>query len=337
MKRLVGAALALAVTLGALAYALWDVDFAAMGALFAAAEYWILAPFLAAIAVHYWLKAVRWALILHPLDRFTPTQVLPAMMIGFGANNVLPGHLGELLRAVVFSRQFSKPVSGVLVSQVLERIADVLCILAFYFVATASLPQTSRALEASTWATAGILLVACVAVAAAALRPDLLLMISRAVSRWLPAGPRHHADKIVDDVIVAVGAVRSVRTLVLVLANSIVQWAVIALAVWLSVRAIGVTISPAVSIIVLTFTVLAITVPSAPGYVGAIQAAFVFAMTPFGVSDEAAFAASVFFQVAQWVPVTAAGVLSFSMIGFRPSRLRGDVEKAKSGAPDPLH
>ena len=73
--------------------------------------------------------------------------------------------------------------------------------------------------------------------------------------------------------------------------------------------AMGVSIGPAVTIIVLTATVVAVTLPNAPGYIGALQAAFVFALLPFGISSESAFAGSVFFLVGNWVPVTSVGGL----------------------------
>ena len=73
--------------------------------------------------------------------------------------------------------------------------------------------------------------------------------------------------------------------------------------------AMGVSIGPAVTIIVLTATVVAVTLPNAPGYIGALQAAFVFALLPFGISSESAFAGSVFYLVGNWVPVTSVGGL----------------------------
>jgi uncharacterized membrane protein YbhN (UPF0104 family) len=85
--------------------------------------------------------------------------------------------------------------------------------------------------------------------------------------------------------------------------------------VWLSMTAVGVTIGPAITIIVLTATVVAVTLPNAPGYVGALQAAFVFALQPFGVSSESAFAGSVFFLMGNWIPVT--GIGGMFMLGSR--------------------
>ena len=50
-------------------------------------------------------------------------------------------------------------------------------------------------------------------------------------------------------------------------------------------------------------------------YVGAIQAAFVFALVPFGIAKDDAVAASVYYLVAQWIPVTLTGMVFFICMG----------------------
>ena len=117
------------------------------------------------------------------------------------------------------------------------------------------------------------------------------------------------------DVLRALSSVRSPARLALLLVNSLVQWSLSGVCVWMSMAAVGVTIGPAITLIVLAATVVAVTLPNAPGYVGAIQAAFVFALQPFGVSSESAFAGSVFFLAANWIPVTSVG--GMFMLGSR--------------------
>jgi hypothetical protein len=119
------------------------------------------------------------------------------------------------------------------------------------------------------------------------------------------------------DVLRALSSVGSPARLALLVANSLLQWSLMGVCAWMSMAAVGITVGPAITIIVLTATVVAVTLPNAPGYVGALQAAFVFALQPFGVSSESAFAASVFYLVGNWIPVTAVGGLF--MLGS-PSR-----------------
>ena len=49
-------------------------------------SYVALAPYVLGLSVFYWLKALRWAVILTPFGAFTWREVAPSMMIGFAAS-----------------------------------------------------------------------------------------------------------------------------------------------------------------------------------------------------------------------------------------------------------
>ena len=103
-----------------------------IAAAFGKADYRSLPVMWLCLALFYWLKAVRWKLLLEPQGQFRPVRDLfPPTIIGFAFNNVLPAHLGEFVRVFVFSRQSGLPKTAVLSSIVLERIFDVIAILTF--------------------------------------------------------------------------------------------------------------------------------------------------------------------------------------------------------------
>ena len=99
---------------------------------FRQADYRTLPVMLLSLVAFYWLKVVRWKLLLEPIGRYRPVRDLfPSTIIGFAFNNVLPAHLGEFVRVFVFSRQSGLSRTAVLSSIVLERIFDIIAILAF--------------------------------------------------------------------------------------------------------------------------------------------------------------------------------------------------------------
>ena len=309
MKKWLTTVLVFAVTSVLLGYALWNVDLVALGDALAGADYRFVAPFLVTLTLFFWTKAWRWALILEPLGRYSIRQVTPAMMIGFAANNVLPAHLGEIVRSVWFARRYRQRVSAVLVSQVLERILDVVAILLLYLLAVPWIESPPQAIRFSVW------LVGATAAAMAAVIYAMLAWPRRVLGLWrvlggkLAASIQSRGEVFLTDVLRALSSVRSPGRLLLLVVNSVVQWSLMGVCAWMSMAAMGVIVGPAVTIIVLTATVVAVTLPNAPGYVGALQAAFVFALQPFGVPSEIAFAASVFYLVANWVPITCIGGL----------------------------
>ena len=327
MNRLLTIALVLVCTAGLLTYALWDVDLAALGELLANARYAFVAPFLVILVLFFWLKAWRWAMILAPLGRYRVVQVTPALMVGYAANNVLPVHLGELVRAVLFARRYRRGIAAVLVSQVLERLLDVAAVVVLYLLAVAWIDEASATIRSSVWLVALVAALGAGILFALALSPGPTLAAWRALSRPLPRFLRNKGNALLRSVLQALASVRSPHLLLVLLANSLVQWTLMAFIVWLSLRAFGESVTPAVAIIVLAATVVAVTLPNVPGYIGAIQAAFVFALRPFGVPDEIAFAASVFFLVCQWIPVTAVGAVFFVATGMAGDGLRETVRE----------
>jgi glycosyltransferase 2 family protein len=324
MKKWLTTIVVVAVTAVLLGYALWQVDLAALGETLASADYRFAAPFLLTLTVFFWMKAWRWASILEPLGHYSVRQVTPAMMIGFAANNVLPAHLGEIVRSVWFARRYRLRASAVLVSQVLERILDVIAILLLYLLAVPWIETPPEAIRISVWIVAGLITAAALIIYAMLASPKRVFDLWHLVSGKLPALIQSRGEAMLNDVLEALSSVRSPGRLLRLSINSVVQWSLMALCVWMSMAAVGADISLAVTIIVLTTTVVAVTLPNAPGYLGAVQAAFVFALQPFGVSSESAFAGSVFYLVGNWVPITVAGGL-FMLCAHR----RGPAEAPK--------
>lgn len=309
MKKWLTTILVVAVTAALLGFSLWHVDMAALGEVLAGADYRFVTPFLATLTLFFWLKAWRWAVILQPLGRYSVRQVTPAMMIGFAANNVLPAHLGEIVRSLWFARRYRLRVSAVLVSQVLERILDVVAILLLYLLAVPWIDSPPQAIRYSVWLVAAFAAAMGAVIFLMLASPAKLFNLWRAVGARLPAAVRSRGEVLLSDVLEALSSVHSPARLLHLILNSLAQWSLMGVCVWISAAAMGIAIGPAITIIVLTATVVSVTLPNAPGYVGALQAAFVFALQPFGIPGESAFAASVFFLAGNWIPITLIGGL----------------------------
>ena len=320
---------ALLIAVLALVYALWGVDFHELWQLLKRADYRILGPCLFLLSMFYWLKARRWTVILRPLGEYTSRQVMPSLMIGFGANNVLPAHLGEILRTIVFARRYRKPITGVFTSLVLERIFDTVSILLLFVAASLMLDEAIAALRITAWATAGVLIVACIFLYVAVARSKLVIALWDALSARLTEKVRERGRHGLRNAIIIVSNMDSYRTVAVLLMNSLVQWTLMAAFVWLAIWAFDTVVAPSVAVIVLVVVAFAAAIPNTPGYVGVIQAAFVFALIPFGVTQEVAFASSVLFLVVQWVPVTAIGAFYFVGNGLHIAEARRSIEEIR--------
>ena len=331
MKRIIMLVVISLITILALIYALWDIDFHELGRLLSGGDYRIVFPILLLVALFYWIKAVRWCLILRPIGKYTRSEVTPSMVIGFAGNNVLPAHLGELIRLVIFSRKFSQPVSSVATTLLVERILDLAAILTWYAIGMATIGKPPESLEIG----AGIISLMTVGffltIAIILYKPNLVHTLGGRLGTLLPDSAATKLSDILHNVILAFSALRSPPLAIMMVLWSLVKWGIMALIIWLSLVAYGTHVAPGITLILMAVLAFAAAVPNAPGYIGALQAAYVFALRPFGISEEIAFAASVLFLVCQWLPVTLAGAYYFITGGLHVNEVRKEVELVEEG------
>ena len=329
MKRLAVLVATLGVTGLMIVYAFWDVDIAELMTLLGKGDYWVVFPFLALLVLFYWITALRWSLILRPLGRYSTAHVTPAMMIGFGGDNLLPAHMGDLVRAIVFAIQNGLSRSGVFMTLVVERALDVFAILLLFFVATFTLESLPADFEDAFRAAAALFVLGMVGMGLFLRYPAFFGRWWEAWSRPLPKKIRVLGTRFLAGSEAGLSALRSPRALVPLAALSLLKWTTMGGMVWMALYSYDVVVAPGIGALVVAATALVVTLPSVPGFFGMIQAAFVFALTPFGVSHEAALAASVFFLLAQWIPVTLIGLAFYIITGPGMSRVKKEMQAGK--------
>lgn len=310
--------------------------FAKISAAFRKADYRSLPVMWACLAGFYWLKVIRWKFLLEPLGKFRPVRELfPATIIGFAFNNVLPAHLGEFVRVFVFSRQTRLPRTAVLTSIVLERVFDVIAILTFLALGLflADLGNLDPKYVQTAWVLGGGV---CVALIGAAIyliwTQPVLSMVSRTLDLlpFVPLGLRDKVMGILETAAGGLASLRSPRLLSGILATSFVQWILNGLTIHLALWAFGIHVPFAVSAIVLGVTAIGVTVPASPGYFGVIQGCFLLVLNLFGAEREVVFAASIYYHMLQWVPVTLIGMFFFSRAGLKLADIE---ERAEDESP----
>lgn len=310
--------------------------FGEIAAAFRRADYRSLPAMWGCLALFYWLKAIRWRMLLQPLGDFRPLQdLLPSTLVGFAFNNVLPAHLGEFVRVFVFSRKTGLPKTAVLTSIVLERIFDVIAILTFLmlgllWVKSADIDPrvTASAMVLGAAVTAGLI---CAAIYLIWTGPVVALI--EGILNRLPLVPefvKHKVALLLETGAAGLGALRNGRLLAGILVTSFLQWILNGFSIHLALWAFGIEVSLMVSAIVLGVTAVGVTVPSSPGYFGVIQFCFLLVLRLFVDDTEAVFAASIYYHIMQWIPVTFLGMFFFLKSGFHVA----DVEAAAEADPE---
>lgn len=116
----------------------------------------------------YWLRALRWAILIRPLRRVSINSLVPSQVIGFTALALI-GRVADFARPYLVARRFDLPMAGQLAIYSVERAFDLAAAGIVFSVtlafAPASLPHHYiyvRAGEISLAATVGIALFAVV-------------------------------------------------------------------------------------------------------------------------------------------------------------------------------
>ena len=71
------------ITIVCLAIALWGIEWEQIQEGFQQANYSTLPILMGLLFCVFWLKAIRWRLLLQPLRKFQTKEVFPSLMIGF--------------------------------------------------------------------------------------------------------------------------------------------------------------------------------------------------------------------------------------------------------------
>lgn len=321
MKRALFLIVGVGVSVGCFALSLRGTEFSTLKRGFQDANYWTLPLMLALLFAFYWLKTLRWKWMLAPVANLSTGDLFPPMLIGFAANNLLPAHLGEFIRVFVVHRRHGLAASTVLSTVVLERIFDVLAILALFAVGIAysgDLPESYRqsAVLFGVGA-AGVV----VAVIVYLIWTEWFLWLFEAVTRRLPFVPEALARKVLDMLRSGADGLASLRSGKAVLAiavSSLAQWLLNGLLAYVALRAFGIPVTPATGLIVTGVTAVGVTIPSTPGFFGVIQVCFQISMNAQAIKPDPSLVlgASLYYHISMYIPVTVLGLYFLQRSGL---------------------
>lgn len=329
-SKLIKLTLGVLVTIICLTAAVWGIDLEEVKESFLHAHFWTLPILLAFLFLFYWLKAIRWRMILEPIKKLSVSQVTPSMMIGFMGNNILPAHLGEFLRVFVLSKQFQIPKTTVLSTLVLERLFDVIAILCFlgasvYF--APSLPEEYRT---------GSIILAIGTVAALMLLASYLIWTDAVIEmfrkifsylRFLPEKLTHLVLEMMKSGAHGMISMKNRRLTFGIIWTSFAQWIFNGLGILVALWSFDIEVTPLAAFVVLGITAIGVTVPSTPGFFGVTQLCFWISLQPFGASKADAFAASVYYQITQYIPVTLIGLYFSHREGLKLTDAEHEAEQ----------
>lgn len=251
----------------------------------------------AAMAGVYAGQAVRWRAIARTPSVST-TKFGEMVVSGVAVNNVLPGRLGDLLRARWLQVAAQIPGGRALATVFVDRSFDVLALVIFLAI---SLPFVAGAEWLRRIAIGGLVLLIAL---------GLVLLAARLYTRYRARERRSQRTllrRIARDTIEGLADPIG-RSRACVLAGiSIGVWAIWALAAWSVARAVGIELSLLEAIFVTAVINLGVAIPSSPGFIGTYQWLGVSALALFDIGTDAALAFAILMHAVWYVPTMLVG------------------------------
>ena len=292
-----------AISLVLLVSLLWTVDLAEVWRQLQKTEWsWTLMS--AALApIGLWIRAQRWSYLFPPGSK--PPALVPAMMIGYMVNNILPLRAGEIVRVYVVARRWGRGFWTALATLIVERVLDslVLILVLGVLIFLIPVPATLR------WAATILLVLDVIAVAVLVLLAvapaSCERVLRRATRRW--PGLAERGLLVFRRFVDGLEGVRTPGHLLPLALWTVVVWLAPAAAAWAIFRAMQLDLPWIAAWTVLAFVGVGISIPAAPGYVGVFHYAAVLALEIFDVPRPAALSYALVYHASQILAITAAG------------------------------
>lgn len=280
-----------------------------------------------ALSVSYFLRGLRWRIILSAAKLIEPTTVFWATMAGYLGNNCLPARAGEVLRTVLIGRKTGISKSYVLATALTERILDVVALVTITFLVLMWVDQVPGWLLKTATGVAGLALI-CVVVVSVSPRME---SVHERLLTHLPLPVQLH-DKVLellDHFLLGLTAFQHRGRALNFAGLTAVIWLVDGLVAIAVARAFQLALTFPVALLLLAALGLASALPSTPGYIGVYQFVAVTLLTPFNFSSNQALVYILAFQAVSYSVVALWGGVGLWRLGTAASK---DAEVRQQGS-----
>ena len=267
-----------------------------------------LVPTLPVFTLAIVLRAVRWWSLFSGAQRPALKTITYALLVGYFFNNILPARAGEAARVIALNRRSSTPLAEAAGTVVVERLFDVLALLALLFISYPWLPEIS-------WLRAAAIFGAFVTAVLVVLTFVIVRYDARAV-HWLLAPLRRINREGVAERIEAaavnatrgLGALRSPRMAARAMALTIASWATLGVSYWILSHAFALDLPLVAGMLITVAINLSLVLPSSPAALGVFEAATIVALGAYDVPHAEALSFALVLHLLNLLPFLAIGM-----------------------------
>lgn len=237
---------------------------------------------------NYFIRALRWRVLLSNEKKIRAPQVFWANMVGYLGNAIFPARAGEVIRAVYLGNEQGISSSFVFATCLVERLADVFALVLIGSISIFSLGLFSGEILS------GFIVIFSIGVLGV-IFIVLLPKVKDPVLNWIRRFKFFEkidksTEKLINNLSYGFKVFRNKKSLIYFILFTGVIWTVDALGFMVTASMFHLPISFSQSLVTLAAMGLASAIPSTPGYVGVYQFVAVVVLVPFGYSQESTLA-----------------------------------------------
>jgi len=293
-------------------WSLRGVDWKTVWSTIAGANWKLLAAACLFTCFSFFVRSLRWRILLNAEDNLSVGAVFCATMAGYLGNAFLPARAGELVRTLIVSGRSSLTKTYVLTTALSERLMDVIALVlwaSLILLGVHSKPDWMGAVARTMAIAAGL------GALAIAVLPHAGGLCRNLIRRLpLPPALRGRLAHLVDQVLLGMRAFHQVGRFVGFVALTIAIWLGDTAGTMVAAHALGLAVSFSMAILLLTGLGLSSALPSTPGYVGIYQFVAVTVLVPLGIPKSGALAFILMMQAYGYVVLLLLGLPCLSIL-----------------------
>ena len=313
--------LATIITITLLAWALTDVSPSLVAQYLRNSQVSWLCWGLVAFLASYFVRAKRWGTLLGTNRNPISFQIrMSAIFIGFASNCILPGRVGELVRALVLKRFGKIPLGTVLGSIFTARLLDALIAFVLLLISLLVIAQSGHTelLNIPLEGIAFFLGLVCITFLIAAWYPRAIISCLGKVidlmglSRW-----KTQIIAVINSILQGLEALRHPKLGITALLETLLIWGLMGTLFWFGALAFGIT-SPGIfgALLVQSIVALAIALPSSPGYIGPFEAGVRFGLEIYDLPPDIIIAYAITIHFLMNISLTIIGLFFATRLGL---------------------
>jgi uncharacterized protein (TIRG00374 family) len=256
----------------------------------------------------YFLRALRWRVLLTAEKPIPIITVFFATMVGYLGNSFLPARLGEIMRSVMVGRKAQISTSFALATALTERVLDALTLVLFCLIAIPFLDA-----DLPDWLTTATIVMSVLGIIGL-----VGLLVVHRFERWLhifimrlpvPQNFQNRLSQLMSDFLLGTRAFHHPTRALSFAIMTVIIWSVDVTMSIVVAAAFDLTLHPAEALVLLAALGLSSAAPSTPGYVGIFQFVAVTVLKPFGFTRDESLVYIISFQGITYIVVLLWGLL----------------------------